>query len=187
MKSPQFCLKRHRADDEPDRDCPVAARQGPPELEMGPVRWPSSRCDEVCEVRSFRARKYQCKFALRGDGKRGGQAATDRDVSSRRIGVDWKQGKEMRAETARAPELRQWAPIDGVPRSWFMGSRRFLSKLHTDHEPGPVGRARSPSAPMRECGARRNDRPTDERQRFMGSPRAGAGLMGTGKIAPGSG
>jgi putative intracellular protease/amidase len=58
-------------------------RQGPPGLEMGPVRWPSSRCEEVCWVR------------------------------------------------------------------WFMESRQFLSELHTDHEPGRAGRARSPSAPMR--------------------------------------
>jgi cytochrome c peroxidase len=50
-----------------------------------------------------------------------------------------------------------------------LGSPQFLSELHTDDEPGRVGRATSPRAPMRERGARRSDRPTEERPRFMES------------------
>ncbi len=37
-----------------------------------------------------------------------------------------------------------------------------------DHEPGRAGRATSPRAPLRGYGARRSDRPTDERPRFIG-------------------
>ena len=60
-----------------------------------------------------------------------------------------------------------------------MGSHQFLAELHKGHEPGRAGRAQSPSfakategrpsAPMRNRGARRSDRPTDGRQRFMES------------------
>jgi GNAT superfamily N-acetyltransferase len=50
LGNPKFLSELH-ADEEPGRDCPVAARQGPPELEMGQIRWPSSRCDEVFGVR----------------------------------------------------------------------------------------------------------------------------------------
>ncbi len=128
---------------------------------MGPVRWPSSRCDEVRGVRKLmgsylylselltghepgrvgRARSpsapmRECgalgEVALpiedRGSWEAatdrssrietmngaGGPVATDRDVSSRRMGVDWKQGKVMRAETARAPE---WRPT-GSSHGW---------------------------------------------------------------------
>lgn len=51
-------------------------------------------------------------------------AATDRDVSSRRIGVEWKQNRVMRAGTARAPEVGQVAPICRGRWSRFMGSER---------------------------------------------------------------
>ncbi len=39
-------------DHEPGSDCPVAARQDPG-LELDPVRWPSSRCDEGSGVLPF--------------------------------------------------------------------------------------------------------------------------------------
>ena len=62
----------------------------------------------------------EAEFARWGHEPGRAQVATDRDVSSRRIGVDWKQGKVMRAETARAPECRQLPPIHGVRWGWFM-------------------------------------------------------------------
>ncbi|MBL9138183.1 MAG: TolC family protein, partial [Verrucomicrobiales bacterium] len=43
-------------DHAPGRDCPAAARQGPPELEMAPVGRPESRCDEVCSAERLMAR-----------------------------------------------------------------------------------------------------------------------------------
>jgi hypothetical protein len=55
MESRQFLSELHTAH-EPGRDCPVAARQGPPELAMGLVGWPSSRCDEVRGIRRFMGR-----------------------------------------------------------------------------------------------------------------------------------
>ena len=73
-------------------------------------------------------------------------------------------------------------PAHSVPRclggeNGFIGRKDFQSpETYWDHEPGQAGRATSPRAPMLECGARRSDRPTEERQRFMGSLDTGFGL-----------
>jgi hypothetical protein len=50
-----------------------------------------------------------------------------------------------------------------------MESPQFLSELHADHEPGRAGRARSPSAPIREYGALGEVALPRKFQRFMGS------------------
>jgi hypothetical protein len=80
MESSQFLPELH-TNHEPGRDCPVAARQGPPRLEMGPVRWPSSRCEEVCWVRWFMERKAEVEFVNGDAGWSEGQVAADRAVS----------------------------------------------------------------------------------------------------------
>ncbi|MCK6499805.1 MAG: hypothetical protein L6Q38_10030, partial [Nitrospira sp.] len=66
----------------------------------------------------------------------------------------------------------RWDRIDAATASDdILGSRQFLSELQTDDEPGPAGRAPAPSGAESgdggQYGARRSDRPTKERQRFL--------------------
>jgi hypothetical protein len=155
MGSRQFLLELH-TDDQPGRDCPVAARQGPPELELGPVRWPSSRCEEVCGVRRFMGSR---QFLL--------ELHTD-DQPGRDCPVAARQGlPELELGPVGWPSSR-CEEVCGVRR--FMGSRQFLLELHTDDQPGrdcPVvaqqgppelelGPVRWPSSRCEEvCGVRR--------------------------------
>jgi hypothetical protein len=47
----------------------------------------------------------------------------DRDVSSQRIGVDWKQNEVLRAATTGVPEVGQLAPTQADRCAWFAGSK----------------------------------------------------------------
>jgi hypothetical protein len=58
--------------------------------------------------------------------KQDGIAVSQRDKAH--LSWNWAQ---VRWPSSRCDEVR------GV--GWFMESRQFLSKLHTDHEPGRVG------------------------------------------------
>ena len=53
-------------DHEPGSDCPVAARQDPPGLDLDPVRWPSSRCDEGSGVLRFMGSHHGAELAHGG-------------------------------------------------------------------------------------------------------------------------
>ena len=133
------------------------------------ARWtgwqPSSRCDEVREVQRFMGRS-QFLSELHTDHEPQNRKSLEINGTILRFMERSQFLSEL--HTDDEPQNRKSLEINGSILR-FMESSQFLLELHTDHEPGPVGRARSPSAPMRKVRRPRRGRPTEGRQWFMES------------------